>query len=106
LGFAPGCSSSAWYTTHLVCRDRPGKSLQLKLTEQTCLNSLLDSSEDALPGQDLPCIGVRAEARREVGDGPKGAVVVTAFEADPAEGGIARLDAHPEPELNPALRRS
>jgi len=90
-------------TSNLVRRDGLAEAPQLELAEGVRIDCLFDSPEDSLADQDLTRASVRAETGGEVCHGSERAVVISAFEADPAERRVTRLDSDSETQLNPPL---
>lgn len=64
---------------------------------------LLDGGVDAGSDQRLALSGLAAEPGGKIRHGAERAVVVSAFETDPSQGGITGLDANAQAELDPAL---
>ena len=89
--------------SNLVRPDGLAEAPQLELTEGVRIDCLFDSPEDSWADQDLTRASVRAETGGEVCHGSERAVVISAFEADPAERRVTRLDSDSETQLNPPL---
>src|SRR5919108_2444543 len=88
---------------HFVCWNWSGEALEFDLTDWQRLDGLLDGGERALADEYLAWLGVGAEPTGKVRHWAEGAVVVAAFEASPAERGVAGSDADPEREFDAAL---
>src|SRR5438128_6439157 len=71
--------------------------------ERFGLDELFDERVRALAQQDLPALRFGAQARRQVHDGPHGAVVGPAGEADPPERRVAERDPDAKVKVVPAL---
>ena len=86
---------------HIVCRQWPSGSLQLELTDRLDLHGLLDLRQYSGADDDLSRLGLIAEARGNVGDGPNRGIIEAALEADGAERGKAVRYPNAEANLVP-----
>ena len=90
---------------YLVGGDRTAETFELDLTDRLGVDNVFDLGEHTLADQDLPRRRISAEPGREVSDRPERTVVVAAFEANPAQRGIAGRDADAEPRSKPRFRQ-
>src|SRR5439155_1328459 len=93
----------AFQRTHVVGRDRALESLERQLADRLGVDQVAGGGVDALTDENLPGGRLRAQAEGEIGDGPDGAVVQAALEADGADGRVALGDAEAGMQLVAAL---
>src|SRR5919106_6040793 len=74
-------------------------ALQRERRHRCRVDQVLDGDVHALRDQDLPGLGLAAEASGDVRHGADGAIVPPAFEADGADGRVPLRDADAEPQL-------
>src|SRR5438093_9897696 len=83
--------------------DGSKESFEAQGRERLGLDEVLDEPVRALAQEDLSAQRLGAQARGEVHDGPHGAVVGAAREADPPERGVAERDPDAKVKVVPAL---
>src|SRR2546425_3644684 len=88
---------------HVDGLDGTKEAFEPQRRERLGLDELLHERVGALAEEDLPALRLGAQARGEGHDGPHGAVVEAAGEADPPEGRVAERDPDPEVEVVSAL---
>src|SRR5439155_16894348 len=88
---------------YVVGRYRPTEAFDLDLADRLGFHSVLVVGKHTLADQDLSCLCMGAQPRREVRDGAERPVVVTAFEPDPAQRGVAGSNADSEAKVGASL---
>src|SRR5712692_6492506 len=98
------CSSSLSQPHHIEGGHGLAESLERKFPCRLSLHQLLHHSVDPLTDEDLPALGLVAQAGGEVCHRTDGPIVNPAFESDHSQGGISLSDPYSETQLLPALQ--
>ena len=80
-------------TDHIIRRERPPDPLQLELADWLDLHGVFDLRQHSRADEDLPRLGLVAEARGDIGHCADGGIVEASFKADGAERSEAVRDA-------------